>query len=110
MRTDESFLIEVLDRAKGEPTKFDQIHTWQEYFQLQITACTLKALIKVLNRTANKLFKKYCKTVKTRSAEVKLLYAYREFALAACFYEKELQNCKNTIYTFEDALISRLWG
>ena len=109
MGIDESFLIKVLDRAKEEPTKFDQIRTWREYFQLRITAISLKVLVMALDHTANKLFKKYCKTVKARASEVKLLYGYREFAKAANFYRKELQNCKDVIYTFEDECISSLW-
>lgn len=109
MKIDESFISTILARAKEEPTEFEPIYTWQEYIQLRITAFAFKALIRTLNRLANRLLKKYCKTIKTHSADVNLLYAYREVALAIVFYKKELQHCKDTIYTFEDERISCLW-
>ena len=104
--TNNKMLAELIERAEaGEHTKFEYIRTWREYRTRKINRRALKLLVRGLNKSSKSLLKKYCKLVKTGSADVTMLLARNALLKAKEFYTKELEIVTDTIYEYEAYLM-----
>jgi hypothetical protein len=99
-------LLDLIDKARiGEHTKFEQLRFFREYAGGRITYSATKKVIEVLEDSAKNLFKKYCKAVKRRQADVNLILAYKQLRQAVDFYKEEQKILRDILVDYENWLL-----
>lgn len=100
------FLADLIDRAQSsEHTKFEYIRDRREYRSRKLNQRALKLLIAGLERSAESLFKKYCKSVERGTADVANLLARNVLLRTKGFYEMELAIVEDMIGEFDAYLL-----
>ncbi len=110
MQTNEEFISDLLDRAKsGEHRQFQFLRSWQEYSKAKKIRLAEKLLVKSIGKSANNLFKQYCRDVATGKADVNKLFAYHSINNLLEFYEEELRIISDMIEEYEYYLAYDNW-
>lgn len=100
------FILNMIDYAKSSDNlKFYFLRSWAEYRELKNKYRTLKIVLKVLKKSANRLFKEYCKDVISQVSNFNKLLAYRQLLIAIEFYEKEISVISDIIYEYDAYLM-----
>ena len=93
---------DVLDRAKaGQFTEFHFLSDWGIYKSYKKKYKHYKWLVKVINKCAKKLLKKYCSGIVLGNVKVITLLAYRELASAVSFYQQELNTFSDMVAEYK---------
>lgn len=100
-------LEELLERARaGKHTEFKFLRTWREYSEMKITRKALKIAVKGIKRASNNTFDRYCREVKTGSADIMTLLVAVTLLNTLDFYNKELEIVNKMIFEYEAFLRS----
>ncbi len=96
------FILNMIDYAQSSDNlKFYFLRSWAEYRKLKNHFKTLKVVLKVLKKSANSLFKDYCKDVISQVSNFNKLLAYHQLLIAIEFYEKEISVISDIIYEYD---------
>lgn len=100
---------DILHKAlNGESQPFKYILSWKEFRYYLGWIRSTKLLIKALRASANKLFKKYCKTVIAGISDVTVLLAYQQLLDVIVFYENEIKTVQSMLDEYDEYLGD--WG
>jgi hypothetical protein len=104
---DHQSLINILEYTHtAKPFEFRLITNWLDYCYYRRRHKAYKLLVRGLERSADQLFKKYCKAVTSGVSNVTSLLAYKRLVTAAIFYKKELDTLTDMIDEYETYLFS----
>ena len=105
MDTTEELILKLINYAKtGEHKKVDQLRFFSEYLAAQATYRAAMKVVDILEYSANNLFKKYCKAVRSHQADVNLLLAYKQLQYTVNFYKEELKIIGDDMADYENYL------
>lgn len=110
MKTNEAFMAELI--AKAEQAKHRQfrfITCWEDYKYYKKLRWSHILLVKSLKESANKIFKKHCKTVKAGNSEALTVIAYCTVNRVLNFYEEELDIITEMVDEYECYLVRGNW-
>lgn len=94
----QQLLLEIIEYAQeAKPSEFHLIVNWEDYKYYCGKARSYKLLVKGLNKSANRLFKKYCKSVTVGISNFTTLLAYQRLIQTLEFYQKELATVQDMI-------------
>jgi hypothetical protein len=106
MKSTSELLAEIISRAEsGEHSKFNYITSWRVYKTKTLSRKATQLLIHSLDRSANTLFKRYCKAVKGGNGNVMDLLVRNALLRTKKFYEKELAILEDMISEYNAFLI-----
>lgn len=108
MDTDiKELLVNLIDQAEtSKNVEFRYIRSWKEYREVHKAYKYKKAVTKLLQASAETIFKKYCKEVSKQSGQFNKLLVYRSIALAADFYTKDVEIIYDMLDEYETYLIT----
>jgi hypothetical protein len=102
----QQLIVSILDFARDtKPSEFRLLRTWQDYKLYKNKRTAYKLLVRGLNRTSNRLFKKYCTGVSIGEGNINQLLAYQQLQTTLRFYEHELEVFTDMVYEFEAYLM-----
>lgn len=93
------FLIRTTE--SGKHRQFQLLENWQEYTRAKQVKRTEAIVVASLQESAKKLFKKYCKAIKSGETDVIKLLAYCTTKEVLSFYEEELNIISDMINEYE---------
>ena len=97
--------LEILHQAEERRfTQFRLLNNWVEYQVCRQSITSTKLVIKVLQQSADKLLKQYCKTVITGVSDINQLLAYSQLCETASFYKIELNTFTKMLDEYIDYL------
>ena len=103
----QQFILDKIDYAQyASNIKFCFLKSWTEYQDFKNKRKVLKIILKVLRKSAQLLFKEYCKSVISQISDFNKLLAYHQLLIAIEFYEKELSVILDIIYEYEAYLMN----
>ena len=98
-------ILDIITKAKeGSTQPFRSIRYWSEFRYYRKHAWTTKIIIKILRRSANKLFKEYCQDVIAGISDVKKLIAYNQLLDMVDFYRNELETIQAMLNEYDEYL------
>jgi hypothetical protein len=98
-------LLNLIENARtGEHTKFEQLRFFHEYTGGRAALKATEKVTDILECSAENLFKKYCKAVRQRQADVNMLLAYKQLQQAVDFYREEQRLIKDNLTNYENWL------
>jgi hypothetical protein len=108
MRTDEQndlIATEVVERARTKNyTEVRPIRSMDELIGYYLYIKSTKVVIKVLNKSSNKLFKTYCEEILTGAADVDVLLAYTQLMEIKDFYIEDLARLQQVVNEYKTYL------
>jgi hypothetical protein len=103
----QKLLNEILDYAEaGEHLALSFIKSRPEYISLRKGRKVVKAIIRSLTTSANKLFRDYCKEVSAGKTQLNKLLMFNTLECAIIFYKQELQTLDDMLDEYEAYLMS----
>jgi hypothetical protein len=96
-------LIEYTETSKN--IEFRYIRSWPEYRSLHKKLKVTKSRKKLLEATANILFKKYCNEVTRGVGQFSKLLVYNTLTTAAAFYDKDARVLADMLDEYETYLL-----
>jgi hypothetical protein len=103
--SDEQLLLSILNQAQeGKAIEFQFIRFWTDYRYYRRTAWSTKIIIRALKSGAKKLFKTYCKDIAKGTADLNMLFAYKQLSNVIAFYERDLNTLKRMIDEYDEYL------
>ena len=97
----QQLIISILEFARDtKPSEFRLLRTWQDYKLYKNKRTAYKLLVRGLNRTSNRLFKKYCTGVSIGEGNINQLLAYQQLQTTLRFYEHEIVCCFLFVFVF----------
>lgn len=94
----QQILLAIIQQAEeGKSVNFQKIKSWREFKYFYRLRKSTKVVIKVLNSSADNVFKGYCEKVITGISDVTQLLAYSELQDIRDFYEKDLQTLEDML-------------
>lgn len=103
----QKLLTNIIDYAEtGEPITFHFIRTWREYSTIRKSARRTKLLVKSLQASHNKVFKRYCKSIPDRKTSFTQLLVCNTLKSTAAFYLAEYRILQDMIEEFESYLLA----
>ena len=108
---DTTLLIQdIINRAQeGRAFPYRAIQYWEEFRYFQRYTISTKLIIRILQVSANKLFKDYCKGVIAGISDITKLLAYEQMLDIVDFYEEELKTIKAMVDDYDEYL-GNLWN
>ena len=110
----QNMLLEVIDHAQtAKLSEFRLITNWQEYRMYKGNYKAFKLLLRGLNKSSDRLFKKYCRGVTAGLSNFNTLLAYQRLVSTTEFYKKELAVIDDMLDEYETYLFSQgnlLWA
>ena len=101
----QDLLLEILKTAEeGRSVKFRLITSWYDYRARWRDYVATKLVVKTLKASAKKLFKHYCKSVKTGDADFTELLAYSQLLDIITFYKQDIDTLKKMLDEYDDYL------
>ena len=110
MQTNEEFMSGLIHKAEfGEHRQFQFLRSCQEYLRARKVKRAEKLLVDSIEKSADKLFKKYCRDITTGEADVIKLLAYCSTIKVLRFYEEELRIISDMVDEYEYYLAYGNW-
>lgn len=108
---DTTLLIQdIINRAQeGRAFPYRAIQYWEEFRYFQRYTRSTKVIIRILQVSANRLFKDYCKGVIDGISDITKLLAYEQMLDIVDFYEEELKTIKAMVDDYDEYL-GNLWN
>lgn len=101
--------LAIIEQAQeGQLLKFHYIRSWDEFQEYTRLNRATKAVIKLLSRSANNLFKEYCKDVIAGISDVTKLAAYSQIREYIDYYIKEAETQQKMLDEYDNYLGD--WG
>jgi hypothetical protein len=103
---DTTLLIQdIINKAQeGIAFPFRTIQYWEEFRYFQRYARSTKIIIRVLQTSANNLFKNYCRDVITGISDITKLLAYQQMLDIIDFYKEDLKTIQAMIDDYDEYL------
>lgn len=103
---DTTLLIQdIINRAQeGRAFPFRTIRYWSEFRYFQRYARSTKIIIRVLQVSANNLFKDYCQGVIAGISDITKLLAYQQLLDIVDFYTEELKTIDAMLTEYDEYL------
>ena len=96
---------DIIKRAQeGRAFPFRTIRYWSEFRYFQRYVRSTKIIIRVLQVSANNLFKDYCQGVIAGISDITKLLAYEQMLDIVDFYEEELTTIKAMVDDYDEYL------
>jgi hypothetical protein len=106
METMKDLAAELVHKAEsGQHRQFQFLRSWQEYSEIKELQRAHVLLTSSINKSANRLFNNYCKSVTAGTADVFNILAYSRTIDILNFYKEELDILTNMIYEYEAYLM-----
>jgi lipoate-protein ligase A len=103
----QQLLLEIIEHAQeAKLSEFRLITSLGEHKYYRGKVRSYKLLVKGLKKSANRLFKKYCKSVTAGISNLTTLLAYQRLIQTLEFYQKELDTFVNMLDEYETYLFS----
>lgn len=97
----------LIERAdSGEHVPFEFITTIREYFFTRASRKAVKRVIKTMQISHSRLFKRYCKSVVTGNSDVNNLLVCGILQKTITFYNKEYQIMTDMIDEYDEYLLT----
>ena len=107
METNKDLVTELVCRAESaKHMKFHFLRHWTEYTDTKKVRRAHKLLVESIRKSADRLFKQYCKSIITGDSDVINLVAYTTTKNVLSFYEEELLILDNMLEEYEAYLFS----
>ena len=98
-------LLEILDQAKAEQAiEFTYIKNWYEFRYYSKLSKATRVVVKVLQTSANNLFKEYCRDVIAGISDVNKLLAYTYLCDVIDFYKNDINTLHNMLAEYDQYL------
>ena len=116
MQTDDAkqLIKSIIDYShENDQISFKVITSWQELRFNKGKRRSFKLLVKALRSGSKRLFKNYCKSVKTGNPDFNKLLAYNQMLGVIDFYKKDLETISSMITEYETYLsedLNFLWA
>ena len=102
----QQMLMTIIEQAKtAKPSEFRFLRTWRDYKFYKGKVRSFKLLVTGLNKTSERLFKKYCKGVFCCESNFNQLLAYQQLQQVIKFYQQELATYTSMVYEYEAYLM-----
>lgn len=102
----QQMLMTIIEHAKtAKPSEFRFIRTWKDYKFCKGKVSSFKLLVTGLNKTSERLFKRYYKGVLNCDSNFNQLLAYQQLQQVIRFYEQELTTYLSMVYEYEAYLM-----
>ena len=102
----QQMLMTIIEHAKtAKPSEFRFLRTWKDYKFCKGKVSSFKLLVSGLNRTSERLFKKYYKGVLSCDNNFNQLLAYQQLQQVIRFYQQELVTYVSMTYEYEAYLM-----
>lgn len=102
----QELIMTIIEYAKtAKPSEFRFIRNWQDYKFCKSKVSSFKLLIRGLNKTSDRLFKKYYKGTCYGEGNFTQLLAYQQLQTVIRFYERELVTYLDIVYEYEAYLM-----
>lgn len=96
---------EIINKAlEGTAQPFTPILYWGEFRYYSKWVRSTKLIIKTLRKSANNLFKEYCKDVIAGTSDITKLLAYQQLLDIKDFYEKDLKTIQSMLEDYDEYL------
>lgn len=103
----QNMLLKIIDHAQtAKLSKFCLITNWKEYRMYKGKYKAFKLLLRGLNKSSDRLFKRYCRGVTVGLSNFNTLLAYQRLCTTKAFYEKELATIADMLDEYETYLFS----
>ena len=110
MLDNETFLSELVNTMRqGQHQKFQFLTSWYEYVGARKYRKSYKLLLASIRQGANKLLKKYCRSITVGETSVSNMFAYRIMLDLLEFYSIELRILEDMIEEYEAYLANGNW-
>ena len=101
----QELLLEILKTAEeGKSIEFRLITSWADFMNCRRDFISTRLVVRTLKESANKLFKHYCKTVKTGTADFTELLAYSQLLDIKAFYAQDVETLKKMLNEYDEYL------
>ena len=110
MKTNEAFVADLINKA--EQAKHQQFHfitCWEDYKYYRKLRRSHVLLVRSLQESSDKVFKRHCKAVTVGNSDVLTLIAYCTVKNVLGFYEEELKTISEMIDEYECYLTRGNW-
>lgn len=98
----QQMLMTIIEHAKtAKPSEFRFLRTWRDYKFCKGKVSSFKLLVTGLNKTSERLFKKYYKGVLCCDSNFNQLLAYQQLQQVIRFYQQELATYVSMVYEYE---------
>lgn len=102
----QQMLMTIMEHAKtAKPSEFRFLRTWKDYKFCKGKVSSFRLLVSALDKTSERLFKKYYKGVIRCEANFNQLLAYQQLQQVIRFYQQELVTHTSIIYEYEAYLM-----
>ena len=110
MNANEDLMSDLIQKAEtAKHRQFQFIISFREYLNIRKLKRAHVLLVSSIDKSANKLFKKYCKDVTKGNEQVIKLIAYCTVVNILKFYEEELRILEDMLEEYECYLFADNW-
>lgn len=102
----QQLISKIIDHAlEGNYTEFTFLRSWSDYKYYKNKRRSFNYAAHMLQGSANRIFKAYCKSVKEGTANFNKLLVYQQLQNTVAFYKKEVETFTEMLYEYDAYLL-----